>query len=216
MVRSDIITEVETKTKRTDKSTRIGELINTILYKMSTAVDPNTGTPLPFSYLKTENEYSISSGDYYKALPSDYIFLYGRPEFRYDTDKGYLFVKKSYDELRNLYPNLPNSTNTGKPDYFSIDYGRLFFAAKSDGSYTIILPYTKLHGEVSSDSDTILFPDSFKDCIAEGVAYLLFKDLSMAERASLHKQEWIEQIFALWILDRRSEKSVVVTEYNDL
>ena len=216
MVRSDIITEVETKTKRTDKSTRIGELLNTVLKMMSSAIDPVDGTPMPFSYLKTEQEYSISSGDYYKSLPSDFVFLYGTPEFRYNTDKGYPMEKKSYNELRAIYPNLANDTDTGRPYHFAIDGGTFYFGPKSDDSYTIVFPYTKLHPSVSSDSDTILFPDNFKDCIAEGIASLLFKDLDMFERAEYHKGEWLKQLIALWKIDRRNENSVLITDYNDI
>jgi len=216
MNQTDIVNEVISKTKRDDKETRIKELINVVLKKMSGAINPQTGEPMPFSYLKTEQEYSISSGDYYKSLPSDFVFLYGVPEFRYDTDKGYPMEKKSYDELREIYPNLPNDTDTGKPYYFAIDGGKFYFAPKSDDSYTIILPYTKIHSDISSDSDTILFPDTFKECIAEGVAYLLFKDLDMFERADLHKREWLEQLIALWLVDRRNERSILITEYNDL
>lgn len=215
MVLSDITNEVMSKTKRTDKESRINELVAIVLKNMSIAHDLS-GEPLIFDCLKTTHEFSVSENEYYKDLPDDFVFLYARPELRWNTEDGYLLIKKNKNEFEAIFPNLENDTDTARPTLFMLDAEKITFGAKANGTFTIILPYTFRHAEVTSDNDTIYFPEHFRKCIVDGVIAELWDDLDEDEKAEKYKVRHEYALRALSLQDHRNSSSVVIGKVWDL
>lgn len=216
MVLSDLTTAVLNKTHRTDKTTRIQELVKQVLIDVSAMVD-EYGNPIKFDCLKDTEEFSLSTGDYRKALPADFVYEHGKPEFRYDTDKGYAMSKCSLTDLRYIYPNLENFTGgRTKPYHYAIDAGYFWFGDQSDGSYIILFPHTIRHAEVTSDSDIIRYPDHFLLPLRDVVIAELFDDLERYEEAAKFRSEGMNKLKALATLDIRNTSGARITRYSDI
>jgi len=216
LTRDAIITELETETKRTDKTTYFQDIFPDVIEEMCSA-HTQDGEPIPLNGLKTDGTLTISDEDYYSDLPSDFIFQYGEPELLYDTDKGWLMIKKSLEWMNLNFPNRANNTSSkAKPQYYCLEKNRFDFAPMSDDDYTITLPYTKRHATVSSNSVTILFRDDFKPVIKDLCKAKLFGDLFQDnERGNFYYARGLNKLRSLAITDKRNAESVLVTSVND-
>uniref|UniRef100_A0A6H1ZB99 Uncharacterized protein n=1 Tax=viral metagenome TaxID=1070528 RepID=A0A6H1ZB99_9ZZZZ len=215
LTRDAIITEVMNETKRTDKQTRLEAIFPDILYRMSRAVTQD-GEPIPLQDLKTDGSLSIVDGNYFVALPSDFVFQYGEPELLYDTDKGRILTKKSLEWMNYVYPNRANNTsNKSKPIYYCLEKNRFDFAPMSDASYTITFPYTKIHGTVDDNTDTILFRDTFKDVIKDWLKAQLFDELDDWDKRDGYLMSGLNTLMSLAKVDKRNAEAVLITDFND-
>ena len=218
MTRDEIITEVVNETKRTDKTTRLGLIFPDILYKMSRAITEDS-EPIPLQDLKasdTDSTLSITDGDYYVSLPTGFIFQFAEPELYYDTDKGRILEKKSLAWMNYNYPNRANnSSNKSKPLFYCLEKNRFDFAPMSDGSYSIIFPFTKLHPAVTSNAVAILFRDHFKDVIKDLLKSQMFEELDDLEKAGNYATRGIGTLRTLAVLDRKNSGAELITNYND-
>lgn len=217
---SEIQTEVQTKSKRTDKSSRIATLLMQVLRKMSRA-QTEDGEVILFECLKETASISVVENDYYKSLASiasDFVCLIGvDPEFRYDTDKGYPMNKLDWEAYQATYPNIANNTSRKtKPYDYAIFDSNFYFGPKADDSYTIILPYQKLHPTVTSDSTPILFPEEFREIIRDGILEELWDDLEQYDKSQKCGAQFINGLRSLGVIQHRTAGMPIIGEYNDL
>ena len=218
LTRNAIITEVMTETKRTDKQTYLETVFPDVLYEMSTAITED-GEPIPLQDLKasdSDSTLSIVSGNYFVALPTGFIFQFAEPELYYDTNKGRLLIKKSLEWMNYHYPNRANNTsNKSKPVYYCLEKNRFDFAPMSDGTYSIIFPFTKLHPTVDDNSDTILFKDHFKPVIKDWLKAKLWELLDDDDKKDYHLGRGLNLLRSLSIVGKRNSEAALITEYND-
>ncbi len=209
MVQSDIVNEVEARIHRDDKTARIKTLINIILKKLSCSMLED-GTPVPLECLKKpdgSNTITIADGDYKKALPSDFIWLYDDPIIQYDTNKAHRMVKKPLYWFTENYPDISVDTSSkSRPYFYMIKNKTLYFAPRSDDSYTIVLPYTFLHPDISDDNSTIYFPDEWLDCIVNGVLWLLRDELGDDAGATKHFNLFTAMARNFYLAEKRQAK----------
>ncbi len=214
--RDTIVSEVMADTKRTDKQTALEGYFEDALIEMSQAKTED-GEPILLQDLKEDESYSIVSGDYFKALPTDFVYMYSRPELRYDTDKGRLLIKKDREWMDWNYPNRANNTtNKSKPSYFSLEAGRFDFAPMSDNSYTIIFPHTKLHPVAANNITTILYGDRFKTVIKDLLKSKLWDLLEDFDKRDFHFNRGMTKLRAAAIIDKRNASDILITNYSDL
>ena len=216
MTRDGIITEVMAETKRTDKQSFLEDVFPDVIDDMCTATTED-GEPLPLQDLKATAELAITDGDYYVALPSDFVYKFGEPELLYNTDKGRILKERSLEWMNTKYPNRANNTsNKSKPFFYCMENNRLDFAPMSDGSYTINFPYTKLHPTVSDNSVTILFKDFFKPVIKDWLKSRLWELLDDEDKRDFHYSRGLSKLRSLSLQGKRNSEAAVITECNDL
>lgn len=216
LTRDGIITEVMAETKRTDKEDYFNDVFPDVIHDMSTAMTED-GDPIPLQDLKKPGgTLTVADGDIYKDLPSDFVFLYGSPELLYDSDKGWILIKKSREWMDYNYPNRANNTtNKSKPLYFSLEDNRFDFAPMSDASYTIKFPYTILHATVDSNSVAIDFKDYFKPVIKDWLKSKLWELFSDDEKRDYYLLKGLNKLKSLAIIGKRNSSEGLVTEYQD-
>lgn len=216
LTRDGIITEVETETKRSDKTTFFQDIFPDVITDMSTARTED-GEPIPLQDLKKPSgTLTIADGDYYADLPDDFVFLYGTPELLYDSDKGRLLQKKSLEWMNLNYPNrATNTSSKGKPYYFCMEHNRFDFAPMSDDDYTINFPYTILHATVSSNSVAIDFKDYFKPVIKDWLKAKLADLFQDDERRDYYLSRGLTKLKSLALIGKRNSSEGCITQYND-
>ncbi|KKM05278.1 hypothetical protein LCGC14_1755690 [marine sediment metagenome] len=216
LTRDAIITEVMTETKRTDKQTYLENVFSDVMHDMSTAMTED-GDPIPLQDLKKPGgTLTLADGDYYKDLPSDFVFLYGVPELLYDTDKGRQLIKKSIEWLDFNYPNRANNTsNKTKPRFFSLENNRFDFAPMSDAVYTVNFPYTVLHETVDSNSVAISFKDYFKPVIKDWLKAKLWELFKDNDERDFYLLKGLNKLKSLAVIGKRNSSEGLITEYND-
>ena len=216
LTRDPIIVKVMAETKRTDKQTALETSFPDVLRDMSRARTED-GESIPLQDLKKDGSLTINDGEYFVALPDDFIFQYAEPELLYDTDKGRILLKRSINQLNYLYPNRANdTTQKARPSYYSLEKNRFDFASKSDATYSIKLPYTCLHPIVSTNAIAILFGDRFESVIKDLLKAKLFEILDDFDKMEHYESRGIGKLRSLAITDKRNSDAVTITEYNDV
>jgi hypothetical protein len=217
MVLDEIIAEVVRKTRRGDVIDLIHDAINETLETMSQASMPD-GSPMVFECLKATGELSVVAGDYVKSLSGiDIVYItQERILIKNATDSWDLF-KKSKQEYDLIYPDVTLATSSqNKPSDYAIDGNNLYIGPKCDGSYTIYLPYSKLHPRVYGNTDTILFPSRFKMAVVWGAISELYSALDNDEKSDKYARKFGGELLSQYIKERHNVKAALLTSYVDV
>lgn len=222
MTRDTPIDAVMEETKRADKESFLQTKFSEVMKFMSSAVTED-GEPIPLEDLKADPDdeiFEIKEGDYYFDFPSNFVFAWGIPEFRYSSTDARQMTKKDRAWMDLYYPNRPNdTTNKNRPSFYSLDNKRFDFAPMSDGDYTIVFPHTILHPAVTADSgagSTILFGDKYLECIKDFLKAKLFELLDDPDKMSFHFGRGLAFLKAQAIVERRNSRQPLVARYNDI
>jgi len=184
-----VLAEVKARTTRTTLADVDDELAAVLL---------DLSTKWPF--LEKSNTVTISAGGHTVALPSEY-----RRPLRGVT---ITVTKVKLDKLTfpEFLTRLSADTIEGTPNSFAIFNDSIYVhpIASAETGLTIY------HAYETSDVDTIVFSDDFKEAIIEGVCWKVYEGLGqMAEAtaAQMHKAFYDEQVEALKIryADRAEE-----------
>lgn len=216
MIQSDITTICQSKSKRTDMTsvTNMKTSLNEAVNWLCTEFVLTSGVPI--DCLKTSKTYTITEGDYYKALESDFVSLIDdSPVTLIDGSDETPMVKKDPEWFVDNYPIQSHASATKEePAYFYIQGGNIYFN-KSNGSYLIKMPYSKRHAMISDDTSTILFPDSYKYLLVYLTLAFFFGDLDNEEQSAKYLKLAQTQLVALGLINKRNGDVAKNVKYND-
>lgn len=216
MIQSDITAICQTKSKRTDTTsvTNMKTSLNEAVNWLCTEFVLTSGVPI--DCLKTSKTYSIVEGDYYKALESDFVsLLEDDPVTLIDGSEETPMTKKDAAWFVDNYPVQSHASATEEaPAYFYIEGGNIYFN-KSNGSFSIKMPYSRRHAAISDDTSTILFPDSYKYLLAYLTLAFFFDDLDNEEQNAKYLKLAQTQLVALGLINKRNNDVPKNVRYND-
>lgn len=166
--------------KRTDKSTEAYEAITDAIRDMR----------LRFSFDEAEAEASstdtISSlGDFKITLESDHGLLLG--VVMEDGTNAHPLTQVSKARFDQLYPDLNVTADRGYPKHFCVYAGSVYIGPQPDSvSYTYRLSYSKRGGTVTASTSAVPFTALYRETVADGAQYRLYKMLGQFERAEYY------------------------------
>lgn len=216
MIQSEITTWCQDKSKRTGAAdlANMKKSLNRMLEWLSNAFILEQGKV--FQCLKVNHQFSVVDGEYYKDLPVDFVSLTEDDLTLIDGSDETTMVKKDRTWFAENYYNQAHADATKEePLYFYIEGDDIIFN-KSNGAYTIQMPYTRLHPALVDDTTVIYFPNSYKLLLCFLTLSDYFEDLDNDEKASKFREKANEQLIMLGLINARNVGTPKGTAYNDL
>lgn len=216
MVQSDITTICTGKSKRSD-ATSLANFklsLNRALEYLSNDFVIEYKTP--FDCMVKDKDYLIVDGDYYKALEADFVSLVStKPPTLLDGTDETPMDKMDRQWFAENYPYQDHaSASKETPYYFYIEGTRIVFN-KSNGSYTIRMPYAYLHAPLVNDASVINFPNRFKMCLAHLTLWDFYDDLDNDEKSAKHFGQAMIELKKLGLLNAINQSTPGSVQYND-